>query len=217
MSVDLSTRYLGLTLAHPLVPGASPLCDDLDMVRRLEDAGEIIISGRGGEVLGQPTRVGGAHQRGDVVAPLEHPGQGELRGGASQLARQAIQPVDEALIARPRLTLEAREVRAEVRRVELLRERPGEEAAGQGTVGHHADPQRPGGREDLRLDAAGGQGVLDLQGGDRVDGVGPAELVCVDLGDAQAQKALMATGRPSMPRNSPPGPRRMPVFTLIVA
>ena len=39
MSVDLSTRYLGLTLAHPLVPGASPLCDDLDMVRRLEDAG----------------------------------------------------------------------------------------------------------------------------------------------------------------------------------
>ena len=37
--MDLSTTYCGLSLPHPLVPGASPLCDDLDMVRRLEDAG----------------------------------------------------------------------------------------------------------------------------------------------------------------------------------
>lgn len=37
--MDLSTTYLGLPLAHPLVPGASPLADDLDTVRRLEDAG----------------------------------------------------------------------------------------------------------------------------------------------------------------------------------
>jgi dihydroorotate dehydrogenase (fumarate) len=37
--MDLSTTYLGLELAHPLVPGASPLADDLDTVRRLEDAG----------------------------------------------------------------------------------------------------------------------------------------------------------------------------------
>jgi len=37
--MDLSTRYLGLTLAHPIVVGASPLCGDLDTVRRLEDAG----------------------------------------------------------------------------------------------------------------------------------------------------------------------------------
>lgn len=39
MTADLSTRYLGLDLAHPIVPGASPLADDLDTVRRLEDAG----------------------------------------------------------------------------------------------------------------------------------------------------------------------------------
>lgn len=39
MSVDLTTRYLGLALAHPIMPGASPLADDLDTVRRLEDAG----------------------------------------------------------------------------------------------------------------------------------------------------------------------------------
>jgi dihydroorotate dehydrogenase (fumarate) len=37
--MDLSTQYLGLTLPHPLVPGASPLGDDLDTVKRLEDAG----------------------------------------------------------------------------------------------------------------------------------------------------------------------------------
>lgn len=37
--MNLSTEYLGLTLAHPLIPGASPLADGLDTVRRLEDAG----------------------------------------------------------------------------------------------------------------------------------------------------------------------------------
>ncbi len=37
--MDLSTTYLGLRLANPIVPGASPLGDELDTVRRLEDAG----------------------------------------------------------------------------------------------------------------------------------------------------------------------------------
>lgn len=37
--MDLRTTYLGLELAHPLMPGASPLCDDLDMAQRLVDAG----------------------------------------------------------------------------------------------------------------------------------------------------------------------------------
>lgn len=41
--MDLSTTYLGLPLPHPLMPGASPLVDDLDMVRRLEDAGAAAI------------------------------------------------------------------------------------------------------------------------------------------------------------------------------
>ncbi len=41
--MDLSTTYLGLRLAHPLMPGASPLADDLDMVKRLEDAGASAI------------------------------------------------------------------------------------------------------------------------------------------------------------------------------
>ena len=37
--MDLSTTYLGLKLANPLVAGASPMVDDLDTVRKLEDAG----------------------------------------------------------------------------------------------------------------------------------------------------------------------------------
>jgi dihydroorotate dehydrogenase (fumarate) len=37
--MDLRTRYLGLDLPHPIVAGASPLADDLDGARRLEDAG----------------------------------------------------------------------------------------------------------------------------------------------------------------------------------
>jgi dihydroorotate dehydrogenase (fumarate) len=41
--MDLKTTYLGLELAHPFMPGASPLVDDLDTVKRLEDAGAAAI------------------------------------------------------------------------------------------------------------------------------------------------------------------------------
>ncbi len=39
MPVDLRTRYLGLELSSPLVAGASPLTIDLQVLRRLEEAG----------------------------------------------------------------------------------------------------------------------------------------------------------------------------------
>lgn len=41
--MDLSTTYLGLKLAHPLMPGASPLVDQIDTVKQLEDAGASAI------------------------------------------------------------------------------------------------------------------------------------------------------------------------------
>lgn len=41
--MDLRTQYLGLDLPHPFMPGASPMVDDLDMVKRLEDAGAAAI------------------------------------------------------------------------------------------------------------------------------------------------------------------------------
>jgi len=39
MSVDLSIRYLGLDLAHPMVPSASPLTGDVDHIHALVAAG----------------------------------------------------------------------------------------------------------------------------------------------------------------------------------
>ncbi|MDR7453125.1 MAG: dihydroorotate dehydrogenase-like protein, partial [Armatimonadota bacterium] len=41
--MDLSVTYLGLRLSSPLMPGASPMVDRLDLVRRLEDAGAAAI------------------------------------------------------------------------------------------------------------------------------------------------------------------------------
>jgi dihydroorotate dehydrogenase (fumarate) len=41
--MNLTTSYLGLSLKNPVMPGASPLVDSLDKVRRLEDAGAAAI------------------------------------------------------------------------------------------------------------------------------------------------------------------------------
>ncbi len=41
--MNMTTKYLGLTLKHPVVSSASPLAQNLDGVRRLEDAGASAI------------------------------------------------------------------------------------------------------------------------------------------------------------------------------
>lgn len=41
--MDLSTHYMGLPLAHPLVASASPLSNNIDGMKRLEDAGASAI------------------------------------------------------------------------------------------------------------------------------------------------------------------------------
>jgi len=41
--MDLTTTYLGMTLRTPLVPSASPLSDDLDNLRKMEDAGAAAV------------------------------------------------------------------------------------------------------------------------------------------------------------------------------
>lgn len=41
--MNLTTTYMGFDLPHPVVPGASPLSDHLDTVKRLEDAGAPMI------------------------------------------------------------------------------------------------------------------------------------------------------------------------------
>ena len=37
--IDLTTKYLGMTLKNPLVVSASPLSEDVGNIRRMEDAG----------------------------------------------------------------------------------------------------------------------------------------------------------------------------------
>jgi dihydroorotate dehydrogenase (fumarate) len=41
--IDLSTTYLGLRLTNPLVASASPLCESLDSIRAMEDAGAAAV------------------------------------------------------------------------------------------------------------------------------------------------------------------------------
>src|ERR1700690_843603 len=41
--MDLTTRYLGLDLRTPLVPSAPPLADELDNIKRMEDAGAAAV------------------------------------------------------------------------------------------------------------------------------------------------------------------------------
>ncbi len=41
--IDLSTTYLGLKLKNPIVPSSSPLMQDVDNIRRMEDAGAAAV------------------------------------------------------------------------------------------------------------------------------------------------------------------------------
>jgi dihydroorotate dehydrogenase (fumarate) len=41
--IDLKTDYLGLTLRNPLVASSSPLCESVDNIRRMEDAGAAAV------------------------------------------------------------------------------------------------------------------------------------------------------------------------------
>lgn len=41
--IDLTTTYMGMKLQHPIVPSASPLSENIDGIRRLEDAGAAAI------------------------------------------------------------------------------------------------------------------------------------------------------------------------------
>jgi dihydroorotate dehydrogenase (fumarate) len=42
-TIDLSTTYLGLKLKNPLVASASPLCEEVANIRRMEDAGAAAV------------------------------------------------------------------------------------------------------------------------------------------------------------------------------
>src|ERR1035438_7481958 len=41
--MDLTTKYLGLKLRSPLVVSASPMSEDIDNIKRMEDAGAAAV------------------------------------------------------------------------------------------------------------------------------------------------------------------------------
>src|SRR5690348_17127965 len=41
--IDLTTKYLGMNLRSPLVASASPLSEDIDNIKRMEDAGAAAV------------------------------------------------------------------------------------------------------------------------------------------------------------------------------
>jgi hypothetical protein len=84
------------------------------------------------------------------------------------------------------LALEARAEAAEVARRQLAVGAPvaAEQAAREHAVGGHADPELAQRGQDLGLDAARDQRVLDLQVADRVNGRGTADRVCPGLREA---------------------------------
>lgn len=106
--MDLTTRYLGLELAHPIIASASPLTRDADGVRRMEDAGAaavVMASIYEEEILGDETAYAqlsefGAHTQPEAedYFPLLHEYAGALEGRLRQLQR-ACETVDIPVIA----------------------------------------------------------------------------------------------------------------------
>lgn len=88
--MDLSTNYLGLPLAHPLMAGASPLVDDLALVQRCLDAGASAIVMHSlfeeqirGEALAR-THYGEAHANSHAEAATYLPELDEFRLGPDE-------------------------------------------------------------------------------------------------------------------------------------
>lgn len=91
--MDLSTRYLGLALPHPLMLGASPLVDDLDAVRRAEDFGAAAIVMRslfeesiGLERGSAPARAGGDESFAEALYLRSH--RAEMAPGPHEYLEQ---------------------------------------------------------------------------------------------------------------------------------
>jgi dihydroorotate dehydrogenase (fumarate) len=105
---DLSTSYLGLPLAHPIVASASPLSHNLDGIRRLEDGGAAAVVLFSlfeeqirweNETLARLTAVG-ADSTGEASSYF--PPIGDFAAGPDSyldLVRQARQAVDVPIIA----------------------------------------------------------------------------------------------------------------------
>ncbi len=92
--MDLTITYLGFKLKHPLMPGASPLVDDLDNVKALEDAGAqaIVMHSLFEEQLTgeEMSRIGGMeeHAEAHAEAASYHPSHADFQLGPDEYLEQ---------------------------------------------------------------------------------------------------------------------------------
>jgi len=106
--MDLTTRYLGLSLKNPIVPSASPLSHSLDTMKRLEDAGAAAI------VMYSLFEEQISHEAAELAHYLSHgtesyaeavsyfPDPGEFRTGPEEYleqVRKAVRSLDIPVIA----------------------------------------------------------------------------------------------------------------------
>jgi dihydroorotate dehydrogenase (fumarate) len=106
--MDLSTRYLGLTLQHPLIASASPLSKTADGVRRLEDSGAaavVMASIYEEEIRADETLYAQLVEHGSYTQPEAagyfpaYGGDGGGAGGHLDVVRRAVEAVDIPVIA----------------------------------------------------------------------------------------------------------------------
>ena len=106
--MNLKTSYLGLSLPHPIVAGASPLSATLDGIRRLEDAGAAAIVAasvyeeevRAEDVALEAARAIGAESNPEVTSYLPPlPGYHGALAAHVEMIRRAAESVSVPLIA----------------------------------------------------------------------------------------------------------------------
>ena len=122
----------------------------------------------------------------DPLAAGEHPGDRDLRDRRALLLGDRAKRLDELEVALEVLAAEAGRVAAEVRGAGLAVAAPvaAEQPARENAVGGDADPELLAGRQDLGLDPARDQRVLDLQVADRMGRVGAPDRLGADLREA---------------------------------
>ena len=153
---------------------------------RALDPGEVLwrqVEVERSERLGQPLTATRPDQRNDGRAAGQHPGDRDLCDRRALRIRDRAQRLDERKVAVEVVAAEPREVRTEVAlsRGPFLRPMAAQETARQDAVSGDADAELATGRQDLRFDSAREERLLDLQVGDRMDGMGAAHGVGAGL------------------------------------
>jgi len=106
--MDLTTRYMGLTLKNPLVASASPLSERLDVIRQLEDSGAsaVVLFSLFEEQIRHETAAleyfvtRGTHSFGEALSYLPEVGAYDVGPGQYlELIRKARDAVDIPVIA----------------------------------------------------------------------------------------------------------------------